>query len=113
VRQEAKERREFLQAAEKPSLRHCAKRWEENGLAASNKARRSAVVEAARQKRGLDSKKKRDLDGILSTSHNMTDQHYSPNTDAATLFAGINSCVLTPEVTQGPYCKWQTRMTWD
>ncbi|CAH0023484.1 unnamed protein product [Clonostachys rhizophaga] len=103
VRQEAKERREFLQAAEKPSLRHCAKRWEENGLAAQNKARRSAVVEAARQKRGLDGKKKRDLDGILSTSHNMTDQHYSPNTDAATLFAGINSCVLTPEVTQGPY----------
>lgn len=50
-------------------------------------------------------KSKRDLDTILATDHNKTSLGYTANTDPTTLFAGYNSCLLTPEVTQGPYCK--------
>jgi hypothetical protein len=83
------------------------KRWQENGHEARHNARRAAIVQEARHKRGLlgSKRKKRDLDGVLNTSHNLTDLRFTPNTDHSTLFASINSCVLTPEVTQGPYCK--------
>lgn len=102
VAEEAAERRDFLQSVKRASLAHCADKLKARGVEARNVARRSAQLEKARQKRGL---KKRDLDTVLATSHNQTDQGYTVNTDAATLFSGINSCVLTPEVTQGPYCK--------
>ncbi|KAH8685352.1 Intradiol ring-cleavage dioxygenase [Ilyonectria robusta] len=100
VAEEAAERRDFLQSVKRASLAHCADKLKARGVEARNVARRSAQLEKARQKRGL---KKRDLDSVLATSHNQTDQGYTVNTDAATLFSGINSCVLTPEVTQGPY----------
>ncbi len=48
---------------------------------------------------------KRDLDTVISTSHHSNLTGVTNNTDAATLFAGNSSCVLAPEVTQGPYCK--------
>lgn len=102
VKQEAAERRDYLTTVKRASLAHCADKLKARGVDARNMARRRAQVEKARQKRGL---KKRDLDGVLATDHNKTDQGYTVNTDAATLFAGYNSCVLTPEVTQGPYCK--------
>ena len=102
VAQEAAERRDFLNSVKRSSLAHCAEKLKARGIEARNIARRSAQISKARQKRGL---KKRDLESVLSASHNQTDQGYTLNTDANTLFAGINSCVLTPEVTQGPYCK--------
>lgn len=49
--------------------------------------------------------KKRDLEDVLNTDHNKTDLGYTPNTPPDILFAGQNSCVLTPEVTIGPYCE--------
>lgn len=55
--------------------------------------------------------KKRDFEEVLNTDHNKTDLGYTLNTDAETLFSGQNSCVLTPEVTQGPYCKSPYRHT--
>ncbi|KAM0558231.1 hypothetical protein ACHAPJ_004917 [Fusarium lateritium] len=100
VAQEAAERREFLSSVKRSSLAHCADKLKARGVEARNVARRSNQVSKARQKRGL---KKRDADTALNTSHNQTDQGYTENTDPATLFASINSCVLTPEVTQGPY----------
>ncbi|KAH7246906.1 Intradiol ring-cleavage dioxygenase [Fusarium solani] len=100
VAQEAAERRDFLNSVKRSSLAHCAEKLKARGVEARNVARRSAQISKARQKRGL---KKRDLESVLSASHNQTDQGYTLNTDASTLFAGINSCVLTPEVTQGPY----------
>jgi hypothetical protein len=102
VKQEAAERRAYLQSVKRTSLAHCADKLKARGVEARNIARRQAIVEKARQKRGL---KKRDFDTVVSTSHNKTDLGYTQNTDAATLFAGYNSCLLTPEVTQGPYCK--------
>ncbi|KAH7146958.1 Intradiol ring-cleavage dioxygenase [Dactylonectria estremocensis] len=100
VAEEAADRRDFLQSVKRASLAHCADKLKARGVHARNTARRAAQVEKARKKRGL---KKRDLDTVLATSHNETDQGFTVNTDAATLFTGINSCVLTPEVTQGPY----------
>ncbi|KAF5005352.1 hypothetical protein FDECE_8164 [Fusarium decemcellulare] len=100
IAQEAAERREFLGSVKRSSLAHCADKLKARGVEARNIARRTAQINKARTKRGM---KKRDLETALNTSHNQTDKGYTPNTDANTLFAGINSCVLTPEVTQGPY----------
>lgn len=100
--QEIAERREFLGSVKRADLSHCAAKLKARGVSERNVARRTAVIEKARAKRGL---KKRDLDTVLATSHNATELGYTVNTDAATLFSGNNSCVLTPEVTQGPYCK--------
>lgn len=104
VNHEAAERREFLNSVERSSLAHCSEKLKARGIEARNIARRSARISKVREKRAL--KEKRDLDSI-SASHNQTDQGYTLNTDFATLFSGNNSCVLTPEVTQGPYCKWK------
>lgn len=103
AQKEALERREYINSVpiERRSLKHCARRWEESGLSSRNHARRAAAVDAAREKRAL---KKRSLEDVLAKSHNKTELGYTPDTNPATLFAGINSCVLTPEVTQGPYC---------
>jgi hypothetical protein len=102
IAHEAAERREFLSSVKRSSLAHCAPKLRARGVEARNIARRSAQVNKARQKRSL---KKRDADTALNTSHNKTDQGFSPCTAPSVLFASINSCVLTPEVTQGPYCK--------
>ncbi|KAK4246552.1 Intradiol ring-cleavage dioxygenase [Corynascus novoguineensis] len=100
INKEAAERRSYLQSAKRTSLAHCADKLKARGIEARNIARRKATVEKARQKRGL---KKRSFDDVLGTDHNKTTLGYTPNTDAETLFAGYNSCLLTPEVTQGPY----------
>ncbi|KAI0831035.1 aromatic compound dioxygenase [Hypoxylon sp. FL0890] len=101
VSHEIKERREFLSSVKRTNLDHCAAQLKARGVERRNIERRAALLEKARAKRGLN--KKRDLDSVLATDHNATDRGYTPNTDAATLFAGYNSCLLTPEVTQGPY----------
>ncbi|KAL1595172.1 hypothetical protein SLS60_009860 [Paraconiothyrium brasiliense] len=98
--QEIAERREFLSSVKRSDLSHCAAKLKARGVNKRNVARREAALQNARAKRGL---KKRDLDTVIGTDHNQTAQGYTLNTDAATLFSGNSSCVLTPEVTQGPY----------
>lgn len=100
ISQEIAERKEFLGSVKRSDLSHCATKLKARGNHKRNVARRAAALEKARAKRGLA---KRDLDTVLATSHNSTSQGYTLNTDAATLFKGNSSCVLTPEVTQGPY----------
>jgi hypothetical protein len=102
VDQEAAERREYLQSVKRSSLAHCADKLRARGIEARNIARRNAVVEKARQKRGIT---KRGFEDVLNTDHDKTGQGFSRNTDPETLFAGYNSCLLTPETTEGPYCK--------
>ncbi|KAM0386961.1 hypothetical protein FCULG_00012073 [Fusarium culmorum] len=97
---ELQQRRSFETTAERLSLRHCAEKLKARGVTDRNIKRRSALIQEHRQKRGI---KKRDLEDVLNTDHNKTDLGYTPNTPAETLFAGQNSCVLTPEVTIGPY----------
>ncbi|KAH7175277.1 Intradiol ring-cleavage dioxygenase [Dactylonectria macrodidyma] len=98
--QEITERREFINSVERSSLAHCAEKLKVRGNDGRNIERRSAKIAEIREKRGL---KKRDLETVLGTSHDHTDEGYTMRTDAATLFAGNNSCVLTPEVAVGPF----------
>nr|ANH20401.1 catechol dioxygenase 4 [Endoconidiophora polonica] len=100
IMEEALERRDYISNAKRSSLAHCADKLKARGVTARNIARRSAQVEKARAKRDIQ---KRSLTSVLATDHNKTSEGYTANTDAATLFAGYNSCILTPEVTQGPY----------
>ncbi|KAK2061715.1 aromatic compound dioxygenase [Colletotrichum caudatum] len=100
ITEEIVERRAFLSSVKRANLVHCADKLAARGLTARNIARRAAQVQYARQKRNI---KKHDSAGVLATSHNDTDLGYTLNTDAATLFSGSNSSVLTPKVTQGPY----------
>ncbi|KAH6657469.1 Intradiol ring-cleavage dioxygenase [Truncatella angustata] len=100
VTQEIAERREFLSSVKRADLSHCASKLKARGMDKRNVARRTAALGKARAKRGIN---KRDLDTVLATSHNETSLGYTLNTDAATLFSGNSSCILTPEVTQGPY----------
>ncbi|KAI1208505.1 aromatic compound dioxygenase [Annulohypoxylon truncatum] len=101
VSHEILERREFLNSVKRTNLDHCAPKLRARGVEQRNVERRAALLEKARAKRGLN--KKRDVNSVLATSHNSSGLGYTPNTDAATLFAGYNACLLTPEVTQGPY----------
>ncbi|KAF2445633.1 aromatic compound dioxygenase [Karstenula rhodostoma CBS 690.94] len=98
--QEIAERREFLSSVKRSDLSHCAAKLKARGVNKRNVVRREAALEKARAKRAL---RKRDLDTVIATDHNATAQGYTLNTDATTLFSGNASCVLTPEVTQGPY----------
>jgi protocatechuate 3,4-dioxygenase beta subunit len=45
----------------------------------------------------------RDLDTVVNTSHASNVTGITADTDPSILFTGNNSCILTPEVTQGPY----------
>lgn len=45
----------------------------------------------------------RDLDSVLATSHKSNLTGITVDSDPSVLFSGNNSCILTPEVTQGPY----------
>ncbi|EFQ27291.1 hypothetical protein CGRA01v4_04350 [Colletotrichum graminicola] len=98
--EEIAERRAFLSTVKPSNLGHCANKLTARGFTARNIARRTFQVKQARQKRNI---KKRDSAGVLPTSHNATNLGYTLNTKAATLFSGSKSCILTPEVTQGPY----------
>lgn len=99
VAEEAAERRSFLDSVKRSSLAHCSEKLKARGVEDRNIQRRQNYLEAARMKKR--SLQRRDLDSVLATSHNETG--VTPNLDADSLFAGNHSCVLTPEVTQGPY----------
>jgi protocatechuate 3,4-dioxygenase beta subunit len=46
--------------------------------------------------------KARDVDSVLNSTH-ISSENYSNATSEAILFAGNSSCILSPDVTQGPY----------
>lgn len=110
-RQEALERAAFLKS-NKRDLSHCSAKMKTRGIEQASIQRRAAVAKAAREKRGLDGNahyiKARGLEArnstdVLNTTH-LSPSNYSISTGESTLFAGNNSCVLSPEVTEGPYC---------
>ncbi|KAK8093132.1 uncharacterized protein PG998_014533 [Apiospora kogelbergensis] len=105
--EEIAERRQFLGTVKRADLSHCTSKLTARGTLQHNAARRAALVDRTRAKTDktvfLGGLKKRDAATVLATSHNSTDLGYTLNTDATTIFSGNNSCVLTPEVTQGPY----------
>ncbi|KAH6962036.1 Intradiol ring-cleavage dioxygenase [Ilyonectria sp. MPI-CAGE-AT-0026] len=78
-------------------LSHCAAKLEARGIEKRNLMRRATKLEA----RGIE---KRNLMRHRSRyGHNNTSNGYSICSPASSLFASNNSCILTPEVTNGPY----------
>lgn len=45
----------------------------------------------------------RSVDSVLNTTHR-SDLHVNPSTDPHVLFGSEATCILGPDVTQGPYC---------
>jgi protocatechuate 3,4-dioxygenase beta subunit len=121
VRTEIAERASFMQTS-KRDLSHCAAKMKARGMDKRSVARRASMAKAARKKRSIASSKEqyctqrlaltdladapfleaRDVDSVLNTAH-LSSESYTDATDESILFAGNNSCILSPEVTQGPY----------
>lgn len=96
---EMAERRAMLQHSRR-DLSHCAEKLKARGIEARNVQRRAQMAASLMKKRGL---KNRDLTTLLNTSHHSSED-YTLDTPETTLFASNGSCVLSPEVTEGPYC---------
>ncbi|KAI1338308.1 Intradiol ring-cleavage dioxygenase [Xylariaceae sp. FL0016] len=92
--EEIAERQAFKAVSRRSDLSHCASKLKARGVQRRNVLRRAAMANAL---------KKRTLEDDLATDHNQTSSGYTTSTPASTLFAGENSCLLTPEVTDGPY----------
>ncbi|KAJ7480633.1 aromatic compound dioxygenase [Mycena latifolia] len=85
------------------------------GLYERAQERRQLAAAEYRRRRGLRTNVpyKRDTATVLATDHQSNLTGVTNNTDAATLFTGNASCVLAPEVTQGPYYVTGEYMRWD
>ncbi|KAE8417724.1 Intradiol ring-cleavage dioxygenase [Aspergillus pseudocaelatus] len=108
VKAEAAERAAFLKNAplRSRSLDQCATKLRARGQEQRNIARREQAVKNLRRSMGLQSRshflKARDLDTALNTTHHST-QDVDLSTDPNVLFADEATCILAPDVTQGPY----------
>ncbi|KAF2473737.1 extracellular dioxygenase-like protein [Lindgomyces ingoldianus] len=96
---EVAQRATYISTAEKRSLSHCSAKLKERGFQDRSIARRHELVQALRKKRSLEV---RDFRTALNTSHHSTEK-YTAQTDPGVIFAGNRSCILSPEVTEGPY----------
>ena len=109
VRHEIEARAAFMTNS-KRDLSHCAAKMKARGLDQSSIQRRAAIAKAERKKRGLAASasylKARSAATVLNTTH-LSSVDYTDTTDESVIFSGNNSCILSPEVTQGPYCKYQ------
>ena len=117
--EEALERRAYYDSVPlaKRSLSHCEAKIKARGLEQRSLARRAALVANARQKRDLGEAsleaerlllaanhraEKRDAAAVLNTTHLSNDTNIDMDVAEEYLF-GNGSCILVPEVTQGPY----------
>ncbi|TVY84533.1 hypothetical protein LSUE1_G000617 [Lachnellula suecica] len=87
-------------------ISHCAAELKARGLEQRTVERRTEILRGAREKRGLLTNplsiKARDTPSVLQTNHS-SPVSYDPETPLSTIFAGNKSCILMPEVTEGPY----------
>ncbi|ROW01372.1 hypothetical protein VMCG_05866 [Cytospora schulzeri] len=96
IKREQFMRRTLLEHTKK-DLSHCADKIRRNGLEARNVQRRANQLAALQEKKGI-LKTREAVDGThLSTAN------YTVTTPEETIFSTNNSCVLSPEVTEGPY----------
>ncbi|KAF5588984.1 protocatechuate 3 4-dioxygenase beta subunit [Fusarium pseudoanthophilum] len=94
---EAAVRREFLQHSRR-DLSHCTEHLRARGHIDRQIARRRELARSLRLAEGLD---KRALSDINKSHH--SDEHYTFRTPPEILFGSNNSCILSPEVMEGPY----------
>ncbi|EME79822.1 uncharacterized protein MYCFIDRAFT_157020 [Pseudocercospora fijiensis CIRAD86] len=105
VQQEAAERGQWLQKAKPRSVRSCANELRRRGHLEASLARRQDLSRHARLKRSLPVDKplfRRDYSSSVNESHAST-LDVTVGSDETLLFADDSSCLLQPEVTQGPY----------
>ncbi|KAI7106200.1 aromatic compound dioxygenase, partial [Hortaea werneckii] len=103
VQAEAAERAEFFKRSPK-SIRSCAPQLESRGLKEASLARRQELAGKARAKHDLAAKpmlSRRDF-AAYNFSHEATED-IKLGGHELNLFEDNSSCVLQPEVTQGPY----------
>ncbi|KAJ5302380.1 hypothetical protein PENANT_c008G10717 [Penicillium antarcticum] len=109
IKAEAAERATFLQNApiHARSLSQCASRLKARGHERRNVARREMAVKHLRRRRGIDHAgsylKARSLAEDLNISHHSNLTGIDLSTDPSVLFASGGTCILAPDVTQGPY----------
>lgn len=104
VAEEAAERAEFFKRSPK-TLRKCAGKLKARGHESASIARRQALADHLRVKRGLTAKPlihRRDF-GSYNFTHLANTSSISLDVDETTLFADNSSCTLQTDVTQGPY----------
>ncbi|PSN68623.1 aromatic compound dioxygenase [Corynespora cassiicola Philippines] len=102
--------RQLRAAAAKRSLSQCQDTLRHRDLMLRSMQRRAKALHSLRGKRGINASSKkwrRDLallQEFEAVNHNQTGVlDYTPNTPESTIFAANTSCILSPEVTDGPY----------
>ncbi|KAF2087561.1 aromatic compound dioxygenase [Saccharata proteae CBS 121410] len=103
---ETKQRSEYMATAKHTSLDHCAAKMKARGTHDQAIARRDAMVEKLRKERGIEKKehlRARDITDVLNTDHESNLTGITVDTDPGVLFGSVPSCILSPEVTEGPY----------
>ncbi|RHZ54003.1 intradiol ring-cleavage dioxygenase [Aspergillus thermomutatus] len=106
VKAEAAERAAFLKRSNVArSWGGCAAKLKARGLESRSIARRQHAVQMLRRSKGLETRapflKARDLDALNTSHESSLDVDLS--TDPSVLFSSNATCVLGPDVTQGPY----------
>jgi hypothetical protein len=99
IKEELQKRQEFIRNSKRTNLNHCSGKLKNREVEQRAIARRAALAQK-KAKRGVIT---RDLsDG--NKSH-LSDADYTIDTPLGEVFASNASCVLSPEETEGPYCK--------
>lgn len=88
----------------KRDLSHCSAQLKARGIEARGIQRRSKLAEKERAKRALKKRATSDLDTVVNTTH-LSNTSYNTFTSEDILFTSNSSCILQPDVTQGPYCR--------
>ncbi|KAH8152579.1 uncharacterized protein LAJ45_03420 [Morchella importuna] len=99
-------KRDAVWHASKRSLAACAETLNGRALMERAVTRRNELAQKLRQKRGIESNhlyKARDLASAMAVDHHSNKTGISQNTHASYLFGSSFACLLTPEVTEGPY----------
>lgn len=92
-------RREFLSNVERSDLSHCSAKLKARGIEQRAAERRQAIAQK-KSKRGIVRREASDI----NKTH-LSEADYSLDTPLDTIFSANTSCVLSPEETEGPYCK--------
>ncbi|KAJ5093148.1 hypothetical protein N7456_009009 [Penicillium angulare] len=123
VKDEAAQREAYLNSVpvQSRSLAHCTSIIKKRGIENVNAVRRKATVDLLRRKRGISTGtlqglplfikrsvdkmylKARDFNSTLATNHHSSLTGVDVSTDPHILFGSGGTCIVQPEVTQGPY----------
>jgi hypothetical protein len=99
VQAELLQRRMFLSNVKRTDLSHCSAKLKARGIEQRGVERRKALAQK-KSKRGIIQRAAEDI----NKSH-LSDADYTLDTSLDTIFSANTSCVLSPEETEGPYCK--------